>query len=73
MMFREEYQKINSSIVSRSAMNSFISKWRLFYITQFVYRATITSVANKNMKKYLGLANATFKERHSDYKRDFKH
>ena len=73
MMFREEYQKINSSIVSRSAMNSFISKWRVFYITQFAYRATITSAANKNMKKYLGLADASFKEGHSDYKRDFKH
>ena len=73
MMFREEHQKINSSIVSRSAMNSFISEWRVFYITQFAYRATITSAANKNMKKYLGLADASFKEGHSDYKRDFKH
>ena len=25
------------------------------------------------MKKYIGLADTTFKERHSNYKRDFKH
>ena len=41
--------------------------------SQLVYRATVTNAVNKDMKKYIGLADTTFKERHSNHKRDFKH
>ena len=34
-----------------------------------MYRATV----NEDMKKYIGLADATFKERHNNHKIDFKH
>lgn len=37
--------------------------------SQFVYRATV----NEDMKKYIGLADGTFKERHNNHKIDFKH
>ena len=38
-----------------------------------MYRANATNAVNEDMKKYIGLANSTFKERHSNGKRDFKH
>ena len=41
--------------------------------SQLVYRVTVTNVVNEDMKKYIGLADTTFKERHSNHKRDFKH
>ena len=31
--------------------------------SQFVYRATVTNAVNEEMKKYIGLADTTFKER----------
>ena len=33
----------------------------------------VTNVVNKDRKKYISLADTTFKERHSNHKRDFKH
>ena len=41
--------------------------------SQLVYRATVTNAVNEDMNKYIGLADTTFKERHSNHKRDFKH
>ena len=41
--------------------------------SQLVYRATVTNAVNEDMKKYIGRADTTFKERHSNHKRDFKH
>ena len=41
--------------------------------SQLVYRATVTNAVNEDMKKYIGVAKSTFKERHSNGKRDFKH
>ena len=41
--------------------------------SQLVYRATVTNAVNEYLKKYIGLADTTFKERHSNHKRDFKH
>ena len=41
--------------------------------SQLVYRATITITVNKDIKKCIGLANITFKERQSNHKKDFKH
>ena len=41
--------------------------------SQLVYRATVTNAVNEDMKKYIGLADITFKERDSNHKRDFKH
>ena len=40
---------------------------------QLVYRATVTNAGNKDMKKYIGLASTTFKDGHSNHKRDFEH
>ena len=37
-----------------------------------MYRATSTNVVYEGMKKYIDLADTTFKERHSNDKRDFK-
>ena len=39
--------------------------------SQLVYRATVTNAVNEDMKKYVGLADTTFQERHSNHKRDF--
>ena len=41
--------------------------------SQLVYRAAVSNAINEDMKKYIGLANTIFKERHSNHKRDFKH
>ena len=41
--------------------------------SQVVYRATVTNAVNEDMKKYIGLADTTFKERHSNHKRYFKY
>ena len=41
--------------------------------SQHVYRATVTNAVNEDMKKYIGLADTTFKETHSNHKRDFKY
>ena len=41
--------------------------------SQLVYRVTVTNAVNEDIKKYIGLADTTFKERHSNHKRDFKH
>ena len=41
--------------------------------SQLVYRATVTNAVNEDMKKYIDLADITFKERDSNHKRDFKH
>ena len=41
--------------------------------SQLVYRVTVTNAINEDMKKYIHLADTTFKERHSNHKRDFKH
>ena len=41
--------------------------------SQLFYRATVTNAVNEDMKKNIGLADNTFKERHSNHKRDFKH
>ena len=41
--------------------------------SHLVYRASVTNAVNEDMKKYIGLADTTFKERHSNHKRDFKH
>ena len=41
--------------------------------SQLVYRATVTHAVNEDTKKYIGLADTTFKETHSNHKRDFKH
>ena len=38
-----------------------------------MYRATVTNAVNKDMNKYIGVTYITFKERHSNHKRDFKH
>ena len=38
--------------------------------SQIVCRATVTNTANEDRKKYMGLADSTFKERHSNHKRD---
>ena len=38
-----------------------------------VPRATATKSVKEEMKKYIGLADTTFQERHSNHKRDFKH
>ena len=38
-----------------------------------MYRATVTNVVNEDMVKYIGLVDTTFKERHSNHNRDFKH
>ena len=47
--------------------------FRVCLTSQLVYRAIATNAINKNMKKYIGLVDTTFKERHSNHKRDFKH
>ena len=41
--------------------------------SQLVYRATVTNAVNEDIKKYISLADTTFKERHSNHKKDFKH
>ena len=41
--------------------------------SQLVYRAAVTNAVDKDMKKYIGLADTTFKGRPSNHKRDFKH
>ena len=41
--------------------------------SQLVYRAMVTNAVHEDMKKYIGLAETTFKEKHSSDKRDFKH
>ena len=41
--------------------------------SQLVYRAIVTNAVNESMKKYIRLADNTFKETHSNQKRDFKH
>ena len=38
-----------------------------------MYRATVTNAINKGINKYIGLADTTFKERHSNHKGDYKH
>ena len=38
-----------------------------------MYRATVTNAVNEDIKKYIGLAYITFRERDSNHKRDFKH
>ena len=38
-----------------------------------MYKATVTNAVNEDMKKYICLADTTFKERNSNHKRDFKH
>ena len=38
--------------------------------SQIVCRAAVTNTANEDRKKYMGLADSTFKERHSNHKRD---
>ena len=35
------------------------------------YKATVTNAVHEDMKKYIDLADTTFKERHSNHKRDF--
>ena len=35
---------------------------------QLVYIATVNNAVNEDMKKYIGLADTTFKERHSNHK-----
>ena len=40
---------------------------------QIVYRATVTNAVNDDTKKYIGLAETPFKERHANHKRDFKY
>ena len=37
--------------------------------SQLVYRATVTNTAYEDINKYIGLADTTFKERHSNYER----
>ena len=37
-----------------------------------MYRATVTNDVYEGMKKYIGLADTTFKGRHSNHKRYFK-
>ena len=39
---------------------------------QLVHRATTINAVNEDMKKYIGLADTTFKESHSNHKREFK-
>ena len=41
--------------------------------SQLVYSAIVTNAVNEDMKKYIGLADTTFIERHSNHKRDFQH
>ena len=41
--------------------------------SKLVYRAIVTNAVNEDMKKYIGLADTTFEERHINHKRDFKH
>ena len=41
--------------------------------SQLVQRATVTNAVNEDMQKYIGLADTTFKERHSNHKRYFKY
>ena len=41
--------------------------------SKLVYRVTVTNAINEDIKKYIRLADTTFKERHSNHKRDFKH
>ena len=41
--------------------------------SQLVYRATVNNAVNKDIKKYTGLADTTFKEKHNNHKRDCKH
>ena len=36
-------------------------------------RATVTNAVNEDIKKYIGLTDTTFQERHSNHKRDFKY
>ena len=43
-----------------------------------MYRATVTNAVNEDIKKYIGVTDTTFKERtfkerHSNHKRDFKY
>ena len=38
-----------------------------------IYEASISSNTNDKHKKYLGVAETSFKERYSNYTRDFKH
>ena len=40
--------------------------------SKLVYRAIVTNAVNEDMKKYIGLADTTFKESHSNHKREFK-
>ena len=37
-----------------------------------MFTETVTNAANEDMKKYIGLADTTFKGRHSNHKRDLK-
>ena len=41
--------------------------------SQLLYRAMFTNAVNEDIKKYIGLADTTFKEKHSNHKRNFKH
>ena len=41
--------------------------------SQLECRTTVTNAVNEDMDKYIGLADTTFKERHSNHKRDFQH
>ena len=38
-----------------------------------MYGVTVTNAVNGDMKKYIGLADTTLKERHGNHKRYFKH
>ena len=57
---------------SRDWINNFIFNGE--YLTlQLEHGATVTNTAKKDMKEYMGLADTTFKGRHNNRKRDFKH
>ena len=40
---------------------------------QLKQRTGVTNAVSEDMKKYIGPADTTFKDRHSNHKRDFKH
>ena len=44
-----------------------------FLTSQRVYKATVTNAVNEDIKKYIGLADTAFKERHSNHKIDVRH